>query len=611
MATVIVTHAKVSGKPGGSDPTKVYGNHWDENHSVSGLENVDNTSDANKPISTATQAALDLKQNLDATLTALAGLDGTGGLIAQTTTDTFAKRTLTAPAAGISVSNGGGIAGDPTLALANDLAGLEGLTGEGLAARTTDDAWAVRTLTGPAAGIGVSNGNGASGNPTLSLANDLAAVEGISGTGLAARTASDTWTTRTITGPAAGISVSNGDGVSGDPTLALENDLSALEALSSTGFAARTGTDTWAQRTITGTTGEISVSNGNGASGNPTIALTSSLIFTGKAITGGTFSSPALSTPTGINFTDLSGSLGSSQIATTTITGLTAKASPDSSNDYLIIYDQSGSAVKKATVGSVGGGGGSGRELLSSARTYYVRTDGSDSNDGLTNSSGGAFLTIQKAIDTTATLDLSIYDVTIQVADGTYTGANAFKTLVGAGQCIIQGNSGTPANVLIDVTSSDAFAGSGWRGSYKIKDMKIQVTTAGNGIVVNGKGGYVEFTNIVFGAAPQAQLRADQGGTIKAVGNYSIVAGGERHWNASYQSLIYVVSTTITITGTPAFSSQFANSTTSVILCASNTYSGSATGVRYSANLNGAINSGGGTLPGNSAGSTATGGQYI
>lgn len=39
-----------------------------------GLGNVDNTSDANKPVSTAQQAALDLKQNLDTELTAFAGL---------------------------------------------------------------------------------------------------------------------------------------------------------------------------------------------------------------------------------------------------------------------------------------------------------------------------------------------------------------------------------------------------------------------------------------------------------------------------------------------------------------------------------------------------------
>lgn len=48
-----------------------------------GLSNVDNTSDANKPISTAQQAALDNKQNLDGDLTAIAGLDSsTSGVIA-------------------------------------------------------------------------------------------------------------------------------------------------------------------------------------------------------------------------------------------------------------------------------------------------------------------------------------------------------------------------------------------------------------------------------------------------------------------------------------------------------------------------------------------------
>jgi hypothetical protein len=67
----------------------------------------------------------------------------------------------------------------------------------GLVTQTAADTFTGRTLTGPAAGISVTNGNGVAGNPTLALANDLAAVEGLAMTGLVRRTAADTWTAGT------------------------------------------------------------------------------------------------------------------------------------------------------------------------------------------------------------------------------------------------------------------------------------------------------------------------------------------------------------------------------------------------------------------------------
>lgn len=62
---------------------------------------------------------------------------------------------------------------------------------------------------------------------------------------------------------------------SGTITLDLDNDLTAIAALTGVGFAARTGTETWALRTVTGTAGNIVVTNGDGVAGDPTLDLVS------------------------------------------------------------------------------------------------------------------------------------------------------------------------------------------------------------------------------------------------------------------------------------------------------------------------------------------------
>ena len=116
------------------------------------------------------------------------------------------------------------------------------------------------------------------------LDTDLTAIAGLSTTGLIARTAAGTAATRTITAPAAGITVTNGDGVSGNPTLALANDLAALEGLSSTGLIIRTGDGTATTRSIAGTSGRIGVTNGDGISGAPTIDLATSGVTAGTYI---------------------------------------------------------------------------------------------------------------------------------------------------------------------------------------------------------------------------------------------------------------------------------------------------------------------------------------
>lgn len=78
---------------------------------------------------------------------------------------------------------------------------------------------------------------------------------------------------------------------SGGSYQASSTELTSLAALSTTGLVARTGTATHVPRTITGTSNEITVTNGNGVSGNPTLSLPSTLTLTGKTMVGGTYHS--------------------------------------------------------------------------------------------------------------------------------------------------------------------------------------------------------------------------------------------------------------------------------------------------------------------------------
>lgn len=255
------------------------------------------------------------------------------------------------------------------------------------------------------------------------------------------------------------------------------------------------------------------------------------------------------------------------------------------------------------------------REKLTANRTYYVATTGNNSNNGL--AVGTPFLTIQKALDTVfGTLDLGGFNVFIQVADGTYNGANSVGSpQVGAGIVTVVGNTTTPANVIISTTSADCFLASG-SAQYVVSGMELRTTTSGQCVHAVGAGTKIEIGSAIrFGACASSHMLAEISGLVTVAANYSIVGGAQVHMNSAAAGFINCTSRTITLTGTPAFSVVFAlaEGTGTTIYAFSNTYSGSATGTRYiSAWLAYIHTNGGGAsyFPGNAAGSVNNSGLY-
>ena len=271
-------------------------------------------------------------------------------------------------------------------------------------------------------------------------------------------------------------------------------------------------------------------------------------------------------------------------------------------SDYLVGYASGGGAGsdRRWPVSGVA------REKLASSRTYYVRTDGSDSNDGLANTAAGAFLTIQKAIDTVAGLDINSNSVTIQVAAGTYAETVTVSgPWVGGNSVTLLGDATTPSNVQISPASGSCVTMTGY-SMMNISGFKL-VSTTGSALNI------VRFSHLAvtgamdFGACAAGHHFSIQSCSRITVGaNYNITGSAVSHI-ASQEHAVWLGSgLTVTLTGTPAFSIGYAFCNGgSLIKKHGMTFSGSATGVRFVLQTNGTIdtNGGGATyFPGDSAG---------
>jgi len=187
-------------------------------------------------------------QPLDADLTAIAGLSTTG-LIARTGAGTAATRTITAASTKIVVTNGGGVAANPTIDVDPDQISISLL-----AAPTAAVPWNAKRITGLADPSNqqdaatkkyvddqVIAGSGG-GQPADA---DLTSIAAQSGTGFLTRIAANTYDLRTLVSGSGAIVVTNPAGVAGNPTVTFDPAAVPLSSL-----AVPAGTVSWNNQKI-------------------------------------------------------------------------------------------------------------------------------------------------------------------------------------------------------------------------------------------------------------------------------------------------------------------------------------------------------------------------
>ena len=129
-------------------------------------------------------------------------------------------------------------------------------------------------------GIGTSDA-GAQGLFSLFLNGTSASLENAS-TGIIVKSGVNTVVNRLIAAGTAGLSVANGNGISGNPTLSLTDLALSIATLTGNGMVSLVSGSYFQNVTLTGTTGQISVANPNGGS-NPTFSIANNPTFPGTS----------------------------------------------------------------------------------------------------------------------------------------------------------------------------------------------------------------------------------------------------------------------------------------------------------------------------------------
>lgn len=237
------------------------------------------------------------------------------------------------------------------------------------------------------------------------------------------------------------------------------------------------------------------------------------------------------------------------------------------------------------------------RERLNANRTYYVRTDGSDSNSGLANTAAGAFLTWNFAYETVVCglLDTNAKSVTLQGTAGqTFTSrVNPQSTWVGGGSIIFDGGTCSVAVTDTEAIKVNTFVPG---GGIFFQNFTVSVAgTSGTTFMHTGAGYAYLAEGMIFGGVPAGYFHIvaqGSGAQIYAYGTtISIIGDAEYHAIANGKGcgVLYYPGTTAA-TGTRTFNSAFISATNGGYIEGNiTTFTGTFVGKRFISDYQGQI----------------------
>ena len=131
-----------------------------------------------------------------------------------------------------------------------------------------------------AGGLGIGTSTGSPQGQFSFFLNGVSASLENASQGIIVKNSGSTVTNRSIVSTGAGLSITNANGVSGNPTIGLNGLPLALASLGGNGFISSNGT-ALSVNVLTGTTNQISIAGGDGSS-TPTFSIANNAVFPGS-----------------------------------------------------------------------------------------------------------------------------------------------------------------------------------------------------------------------------------------------------------------------------------------------------------------------------------------